>query len=134
MAVLIGIALALGVAVFARVVGFDRDRAFYPVVLTVIASYYVLFAVMAGAGAGLCAELGFFALFAGLAVAGFRGSLWIVVAGLALHGAFDFVRDPLLAGEGVPAWWPGFCLGYDLAAALALAALLVFGKRGTARD
>ena len=44
----IGIVLALCVSVFARVVGLDRDRAFYPTVLVVIASYYVLFAVMGG--------------------------------------------------------------------------------------
>ena len=40
----VGIVLSLGVALFARRVGFDRDRAFYPTVLIVIASYYVLFA------------------------------------------------------------------------------------------
>jgi hypothetical protein len=42
----VGIVLSLGVAVFARRAGFDRDRAFYPTVLIVIASYYVLFAAM----------------------------------------------------------------------------------------
>jgi hypothetical protein len=42
----IGIALSVGVALFARYVGFDRDRAFYPTVLIVIASTYVLFAAM----------------------------------------------------------------------------------------
>jgi hypothetical protein len=42
----IGIVLSLGVASFARAVGFDRDRAFCPTVLMVIASYYVLFAAM----------------------------------------------------------------------------------------
>ena len=35
----IGILLSAGVALFARYVGFDRDRAFYPTVLIVIASY-----------------------------------------------------------------------------------------------
>ena len=44
----IGIVLSGGVAVFARYVGFDRDRAFYPTVMIVIASYYVLFAAMSG--------------------------------------------------------------------------------------
>ena len=44
----VGVVLSIGVAVFARWVGFDRDRAFYPTVLIVIASYYVLFAVMSG--------------------------------------------------------------------------------------
>ena len=42
----IGIVLSLSVALFASRVGFDRDRAFYPTVLIVIASYYVLFAAM----------------------------------------------------------------------------------------
>ena len=44
----IGIVLSAGVAGFARYVGFDRDRAFYPTVMIVIAAYYVLFAVMSG--------------------------------------------------------------------------------------
>jgi hydrogenase-4 membrane subunit HyfE len=44
----VGIVLSIGVAVLARSVGFDRDRAFYPTVMIVIASYYVLFAAMSG--------------------------------------------------------------------------------------
>jgi hypothetical protein len=51
---LIGLILSLVVAGFAIIVGFDRDRSFYPTVLIVIASYYVLFAVM---GASECDEL-----------------------------------------------------------------------------
>jgi hypothetical protein len=43
---LIGLILSLVVAGFAIIVGFDRDRSFYPTVLIIIASYYVLFAVM----------------------------------------------------------------------------------------
>ena len=45
-----GFALALACSApwLARSVGFDRDRAYYPTVLIVIASYYVLFAVMGG--------------------------------------------------------------------------------------
>jgi hypothetical protein len=41
MAYLVGVFLALGVAVFTRLAGFDRDR-FYPTILVVIASYYLL--------------------------------------------------------------------------------------------
>ena len=44
----VGIVLALLTVLLARLVGFDRDRAFYPTILVVIASYYVLFAVMGG--------------------------------------------------------------------------------------
>lgn len=39
MATLIGLGLAVAVAIFARIAGFDRDRAFYPTVLIVVASY-----------------------------------------------------------------------------------------------
>ena len=128
----IGFGLALFVAAFARISGFDRDRAFYPVVLIVIAAYYVLFAAMAGGGADLRIELAVFALFAATAVFGFRTSLWIAAAGLALHGVFDATRHLFLAGRGVPEWWPGFCLAFDLAAAAALGAILLLERRRSA--
>lgn len=128
MPLLIGIVLALVVAVFARVVGFDRDKAFYPTVLIIVGALYVLFAVMAG-GVGLTIELIGFAIFAGLAVLGFRTSLWIVAAGLAAHGVFDFVRYSWFPGPGAPEWWPGFCGGYDVAAAIALAAILITANK-----
>jgi hypothetical protein len=44
----IGIVLSVGVALFARHMGLDRDRAFYPTVVIVVALYYVLFAAMSG--------------------------------------------------------------------------------------
>jgi hypothetical protein len=47
---LVGIVLSVAVVLFARCVGFDRDRASYPIVMMVIASYYVLFAAMTGSG------------------------------------------------------------------------------------
>jgi len=99
---LVGIGLGVAVAVFARLVGFDRSKAFYPFVLVIVASYYVLFAVMAGDRPGLLLELLFFALFTAGAVLGFRSTLWIVVGGLALHGVFDFARSFVLEGSGVP--------------------------------
>jgi hypothetical protein len=48
MSYLIGVILALAVCVSAPLIGLSRDRAFYPTMLIVIASYYVLFAVMGG--------------------------------------------------------------------------------------
>ncbi len=121
MAYLIGIILALSVGVLASVVGFDRDRAFYPTVMIVIASYYVLFAVSGGAPDILVIEAAIMAIFAGLAVAGFKRSLWLVVAALAAHGLFDCLLAPQIANPGVPPWWPQFCFAYDVAAAAYLA-------------
>ena len=42
MAILVGVILAAVVCGFATIVGLDRDRAFYPTVTIVIASYYAL--------------------------------------------------------------------------------------------
>jgi hypothetical protein len=53
----IGIVLSVGVALFARCVGFDRDRAFYPTVLMVIASYYMLFAAITVSGGHWCESI-----------------------------------------------------------------------------
>ena len=122
----IGIFAALAVGVFATLSRFDRDRAFYPTVLIVIASYYCLFAIM---GRGSVVLLGYevaalFA-FAALAVLGFKTSLWVVVAGLAAHGFFDLVRSDFLTNPGVPVWWPIWCLAFDVAAAAYLAWRLI---------
>ncbi|HVH49650.1 MAG TPA: hypothetical protein VM760_07215 [Sphingomicrobium sp.] len=119
-----GAFLASAVGIFAHVVGYDRDRAFYATVLTVVGALYVLFAVTGG-GHGVGPEIAFFAFFAAVAAVGFRTSLWIVAAGLALHGLFDFVRHSYLAAPGAPAWWPAFCGAYDVVAALGLALLLL---------
>jgi hypothetical protein len=114
---------------FAHVVGYDRDKSFYSAVLTVIGSLYVLFAMVAGGGRDLLLELAFFSVFAALAAIGFRTTLWIVAAGLALHGAFDFVRHSFMAAPGAPEWWPAFCGAYDVVAALGLGALLLLQRQ-----
>lgn len=121
---LVGAGLALGVGVFATVVGFDRGRAFYPVALTVIASYYDLFAVMGG-GRALPVETAVMAGFVALAVVGFKSNLWLVVAALLGHGMFDLVHPQLVENPGAPGWWPMFCLAYDVAAGGYLAARLL---------
>ncbi|MEA2998438.1 MAG: hypothetical protein QOK17_271 [Sphingomonadales bacterium] len=126
---LIGALLALGVALFAALVGLDRDRAFYATVLIVVASYYDLFAAMAGSRPALVAETLVFAAFLALAVAGFRWSLWLVAAGLAAHGLFDGLRGGLIDNPGVPLWWPAFCASYDVVAAACLVWLLVRRSR-----
>jgi hypothetical protein len=127
----IGVVLSLGVAVFARYVGFDRDRAFYPTVMIVIALYYVLFAVMSGSVQTVVIESVVMILFVAAAVAGFKSSLWIVAGALASHGLFDAVHGYLIENAGVPAWWPAWCLAYDVGAAACLGWLL---RRGPTTD
>ncbi len=122
---LVGIVLSIGVALFAMGVGFDRDRAFYPTVLIVVASYYVLFAAMSGSIQTVVVESVVMALFVIAAVAGFKGTPWVIVAALAAHGVQDAVHAHIVANAGVPAWWPAWCLAYDVGAAAALAWMLM---------
>jgi hypothetical protein len=58
------------------------------------------------------------------AIAGFKSSAWIVVAGLAGHGIFDAFHGYILDNPGMPVWWPAFCGAYDIGAAVCLAWLL----------
>ena len=120
MSFFIGITLALAVGVFARWVGLDRDRAFYPTVMIVIASLYALFAIMADLPAVLVTELTVGAGFVALAMVGFKLSLWFVVAALAAHGLFDLFHPHAFHNPGVPVWYPDFCFAYDVAAAVFL--------------
>jgi hypothetical protein len=120
----IGVVLSAGVAFWARFVTFDRDRAFYPTVVVVVASYYVLFAAMSGSLQTVLAESAVMTLFMIAAVAGFRSSPWVVAAALAGHGIFDTFHGHVVHNTGMPEWWPAFCASYDLAAAGWLALIL----------
>lgn len=124
MALAVGVLLASAVGLLASVSGLDRDRAFYPTVTIVIASYYALFAVMGASTNALVLESVVGAVFLVIAVSGFRSSLWVVVLALAAHGVFDLAHSSVISNPGVPAWWPAFCLTYDVTAAAYLAWLL----------
>lgn len=121
---IIGALLALAVSMYASVVGLDRDRGFYPTVTIVVASYYGLFAVMGGSTGALVAESVVIAAYIVVAAIGYRFNLWLLVAALAGHGIFDLFHGHVIANPGVPAWWPMFCMTYDLTAAGYLAWLL----------
>jgi pimeloyl-ACP methyl ester carboxylesterase len=125
---LVGAGLAVGVAAFASLTGFDRDRAFYPTALVVIASYYDLFAIMGGEPASLGIETLVLATFICISVIGFKTNLWVVAGALAAHGLFDLVHGQLIENSGVPAWWPMFCLSYDVVAGGLLAWLISSGR------
>jgi hypothetical protein len=128
----VGVIIAITVGLFASVVGLDKERSFYSVVLIVIATYYLLFAVMAKSTEALTAEVFPAIIFAAAAAIGFRRTQWIVVVGLGLHGVFDFIHPAAISNPGVPVWWPGFCLAYDVTAAVYLAALLLVRRTSNA--
>jgi hypothetical protein len=124
MPVVIGVLLALVVSLLAWAAGFDRDRSFYPTLLSIVASYYVLFAAMSGSIPVLIAESVTMTVFLVVAFLGFKSNLWWVAAALAGHGVFDLVHGFVVHNGGMPTWWPPFCAAYDVAAGGFLAALL----------
>lgn len=124
----VGVVLALAVGVFATVTGLDRDRAFYPVVMIVIAGIYGFFAILGQSTHALVLDGLIGTVFVAVAVVGFKRSLWWTAAALAGHGMLDFVHASVVANPGVPAFWPAFCGAYDVVAAAYLAWLLQSGR------
>jgi hypothetical protein len=84
-----------------------------------------LFAAMGSSTRALALESLIAGAFLALAVAGFKKNLWLVVAALAGHGVFDFFHHRFIQNPGVPVWWPGFCLAFDVLAGGFLAMLLM---------
>lgn len=127
--VIIGAALAVILAIFARLTKFDRDRSYYAVVLIVIATYYVLFACIANEA--IVAELFVAAIFSILAILG--GLRWQILLGIGifLHGVFDLMHGYIINNPGVPIWWPAFCASIDIVLGLWVI-FLVVTKRGSA--
>ena len=123
-----GIVLAVVTGLLGKFAGFDRDRAFYPTLVIVVACYYVLFAAMGGSVHALVIESIAMTVFACVAIGGFRSSLWLVAAALAGHGVFDLVHGRLVSNPGVPVWWPTFCSSYDVLLAAVLSWLLYGGS------
>lgn len=127
MAYLIGAILALMVGVMGTVVGLDRDRAFYPTIMMVIALIYVLFAAIGGSTDALLIESAIATVFFAVSIIGFKRSLPLVAVALAAHGIFDVFHGQIIANPGVPVWWPEFCSAYDVVAAGYLAYLQLRG-------
>lgn len=110
----VGILTAVGLAVFGRLSGFEKDRSFYPTVLIVIGLLYILFATLDGRYSVILVETLFALIFISAALAGYRKSCLIVAAGIAAHGVFDLVHYFFIEDRGVPVWWPGFCGTVDI--------------------
>jgi len=121
--------LAVTTALLAGALGFARDRSFFPTIMIVIATYNVLFAAMGGSGHALWEESAIALGFAVVAVPGLKAGLWWVAAALAGHGVFDFFHRHLIDNPAVPAWWPGYCLSFDVVLGAVLGIRLASERR-----
>ena len=126
---IVGITLALIFCAAAAGLGLDRERAFYPAVVMAVASYYLAFAVVDGGGGVMLAEVAIAAVFIVSAVAGFKLNPWIAVVALGGHGVMDSFHDHIVNNTGVPQVWPGFCMTFDVTAAVIVALVMLARAR-----
>jgi len=116
---LIGIGLTIAVLGVNAAIGLHKERGVWPSLLIAIAAFYVVFAFEHSDHSGIALQsviaLGFMAL----ALIGYKSSLWLIVAGLVLHGIFDAVSLAYTANPA-PNWWGPFCIGVDGLLALML--------------
>lgn len=98
----------------------------YALGLVLIAAVYIGFSVADGRGQVIAVESTVAGVFAVVAAAGVTGSGWLLVAGLAGHGAKDLWqhRTQYVANTR---WWPPFCAAVDVVVAALLAAFILTG-------
>ena len=110
----VGVLLAVAVAALGRVTGFDRERSFYSTILVIVASYYILFAILGDSSKALVGETAIATIFIVLALFGALRFPLLVGIGIAAHGLFDLVHHVVIENPGLPPWWPAFCMSVDI--------------------
>lgn len=130
---IIGITLALFLCAAAAALGMDRERVFYPAVVMAVASYYLAFAAADGRTEVWLSEAAIASVFIAAAVLGFKRNPWIAVLALGGHGVMDFFHGHAVQNTGVPSSWPGFCMTFDVTAAL-LVALIMLARAKRSRQ
>ena len=126
---IVGFALALFFCAAAAGLAMDRERAFYPAVAIAVASYYLAFAVVDGRSEVMQSEVVVAVVFIVAAVAGFKRSPWFAVVALGGHGVMAVFHHHLVHNTGVPQVWPGFCMTFDVTAAVLVAWVMLARAR-----
>lgn len=98
----------------------------YAMGVAVIAAIYIGFSVADGRRRVIAVETTVATVFLVVAAAGITGTAWLLVAGLAGHGAKDFwqQRTQFVANTR---WWPPFCAVVDVVVAVILAVAILAG-------
>ena len=114
-AVIIGVAGAIGLVLVARFIAPRRELLVYGIGLGITAIAYVVFALQRGAPARhLGLELVGAALFGSAAVLGTRRWPLLMAFGWTTHVAWDLFLHPASGPAFAPVWYPWFCVGFDL--------------------
>ena len=105
----VSLLIMLVLAILPRALAFDSVAA----LLSVIAAIYIGFALQDGRTEVLITEVAVAAVFVGLALAGLWVSPYLWVAGLFLHGVWDWQHHPGGVQTAMPAWYPPICVVVD---------------------
>ena len=97
---------------------------FHAVLLTLIASVYIGFALQSGRPYEVGLEIATAAAFVALALIGLWLSPWFIILGLALHGLWDFLHHSVIRTP-MPRWYIPLCMIYDVSIAGFLSLYLV---------
>ena len=117
----IGLGLALATATILALLPHAWARGATANLLTLIAAIYVGFSLASGGRLGLVKQAAGCAFFVVLALLGLWVSWWFLVAGLALHGGWDWLHHGERGKETVPGWYVPFCAVYDWTLAILVA-------------
>ena len=112
-----GLLLAAVTAAFFALLPNDWARGAAANLLTLIAAIYVGFALASHGRLSLVRQVAGCAAFVALALIGLWVSWWFIVAGLALHGLWDYLHHGEHGHGVVPRWYVPFCAWYDWAVA-----------------
>lgn len=110
---IIGVVLTAMLLLISVMTGLARERGVYPVTLMAIALFYIVFAFEHGGPTEIIVQSMIGILFFLLAILGYKTSLYIVAAGLIMHGLFDMAYSGV-ASNPSPEWWAPLCLAIDV--------------------
>lgn len=133
-AVTVGVFGAIGLVLIARLFAPRRELLVYGVGLGITAVAYVLLGLLGGAPAGyLGRELVGALLFGVTAVLGIRRWPALLALGWTAHIVWDLFLHQTSGSGFAPAWYPWFCVGFDLSIGGYVAGLVRATSKGSAR-
>ncbi len=119
--ILIGIVLAVVTSLGLVLLPTEMARGAVSVQLTLIAAIYIGLALASHGKLSVRRQIFACGVFVALALLGLWYSWWFSVAGLALHGGWDFLHHRERGHGVVPNWYAPLCAVYDWAVALFVA-------------
>ncbi|MDH5228641.1 MAG: hypothetical protein OEZ58_03535 [Gammaproteobacteria bacterium] len=129
MEILFAIITVIAVIGFAYRTHSQYSRNFYAACLTVIALFYVFFALFADQTKAFLWETLFAFCFILIALLGKRISGYLVAMGIITHGVFDIFHDQIIVNSGMPQWWPLYCGIVDIALGIWILILSHFANK-----